>query len=185
MNKVNEINFSRKKVYQRDSPLEIFLGIIILIAFISAIIYFFFINVPEQPKIDLYANDRKEMEQQEKENKKHKLNEVKKVNCEEGYFMPTDAKKNKCRKCSVENCSECSGSRSKNICLKCKSLYAATYDKKKRIKTCEKICEVGDKEKCLKCEKNECIKCNSGYKLKDGKCILDADNHKNKIKKNN
>ena len=36
------------------------------------------------------------------------------------------------------------------------------------------ICEIGEEEKCLECNssKNQCLKCNLGYKLIDGKCII-------------
>ena len=45
---------------------------------------------------------------------------------------------------------------------------------KQLIEKNEGICETGDEEKCLICdlEKNECSKCNQGYKLVDGKCLL-------------
>ena len=38
----------------------------------------------------------------------------------------------------------------------------------------ENICEIGEEEKCLECDstKNICSSCNPGYKLENGKCIL-------------
>ena len=35
-------------------------------------------------------------------------------------------------------------------------------------------CEIGDDDKCLECDlkKNQCSKCNLGYKLINGKCII-------------
>ena len=34
-------------------------------------------------------------------------------------------------------------------------------------------CEIGDEEKCLTCNKRKCGSCNIGYKLSNGKCVLD------------
>ena len=33
-------------------------------------------------------------------------------------------------------------------------------------------CQTGEENKCLSCDKNQCLSCNIGYKLLDGKCIL-------------
>ena len=33
-------------------------------------------------------------------------------------------------------------------------------------------CKTGDEDKCLTCKKNKCSSCNIGYKLEDGKCII-------------
>ena len=33
-------------------------------------------------------------------------------------------------------------------------------------------CETGDEEKCFTCKKDKCLSCNIGYKLTDGKCII-------------
>ena len=33
-------------------------------------------------------------------------------------------------------------------------------------------CEIGDEDKCLTCKEDECGSCNIGYKLVNGKCIL-------------
>ena len=44
--------------------------------------------------------------------------------CNKGYFLPTDAdNKYQCQKCSDENCEECSGTISLDICKKCKKDY--------------------------------------------------------------
>ena len=36
-----------------------------------------------------------------------------------------------------------------------------------------KKCEIGEEEKCLTCDKKDCASCNPGYKLSNGKCIID------------
>ena len=50
--------------------------------------------------------------------------------------------------------------------------FIPIFDKHKNIKSCVKSCEIGENEKCLKCYKDKCRKCNQGYKLDKGKCIL-------------
>ena len=44
---------------------------------------------------------------------------------------------------------------------------ALKKDKKEQIK---KICEEGEEDKCLKCDKNICISCNPKYNLINGEC---------------
>ena len=82
--------------------------------------------------------------------------------------MPTDGKN--CRKCFIENCSKCSGTKKNNICSICMEPYNPIYDKKKKIKSCKKFCEIG--EKCSKCNEDKCINCNPGYILEKGECII-------------
>ena len=36
----------------------------------------------------------------------------------------------------------------------------------------EETCEIGEEEKCLTCNGTNCSSCNIGYKIKEGKCIL-------------
>jgi hypothetical protein len=47
----------------------------------------------------------------------------------------------------------------------CVSIYLS------KVNLLEK-CEEGDEEKCLSCVENKCMDCNYGYKLIEGKCIL-------------
>ena len=98
----------------------------------------------------------------------------KEITCPKGYFIPNDANdKSKCMKCSVENCEVCSGEILSNICTSCKQYLTPIFENEK-IKYCKYTCEIGLNEKCAKCDeiKNECSSCNIGYKLKEGKCIL-------------
>ena len=46
------------------------------------------------------------------------------ISCNNGYYLPTDDTiKEKCQKCSVENCKSCSGTRANNICNTCIDNY--------------------------------------------------------------
>ena len=40
--------------------------------------------------------------------------------CNVGYYLP-EFEKNKCQKCSIDNCFECYGNKTSNICTKCKN----------------------------------------------------------------
>ena len=50
--------------------------------------------------------------------------------CYNGLFLPEDDR-TKCIKCSIENCSECIGTKSNNICNKCKSGFYPIYEDNK------------------------------------------------------
>ena len=45
-------------------------------------------------------------------------------------------------------------------------------EEKKEEKEKELLCNIGENELCLTCEKGKCGSCNPGYKLKDGKCFF-------------
>ena len=85
--------------------------------------------------------------------------------CNMGFFMPKDSiDKTKCEKCTEIGCLKCSGTIENNVCTECHEDYKL-YEGK-----CIKNCEIGENEKCLKCDKNEgrnnrCSECNSGYYL--------------------
>jgi hypothetical protein len=113
-------------------------------------------------------------EQGEKE-KCFKCNETdnKCLSCNSGYYIPEDDdSKNDCQKCSITNCKECKGTRSKNLCINCDSNLIPYYENNIII-SCNN-CSIGKDEKCLTCGKikNECGSCNPGYILKDGNCII-------------
>ena len=93
------------------------------------------------------------------------------TSCNTGYFMPEDdERKVECQKCTVDYCNECSGTKNTNKCKACIGSYSPKYEGNEIIKC---LCEVGEKEKCMKCDidKNECIACNEGYRLLNGKCL--------------
>ena len=49
------------------------------------------------------------------------------INCEEGYYMPTDdKKKKKCLICSDENCAQYKGSKKVDYCTGCKLSFIAS-----------------------------------------------------------
>ena len=174
----------QKESSHKNSVFELVMTIFIIIIFLCILIYFLFVNQKNYTKKTekQLGEEEKENENQQNKNKKknpskhkHKLNEEKNkdITCDEGFYMPTDdTGDNKCLKCSVENCSKCSGNKKKNICSSCMASFMPIYSKKKHIKNCVKMCEEGENEKCLKCKENECRSCNIGYKLKKGKCIL-------------
>ena len=73
--------------------------------------------------------------------------------CNIGYYLPEDfTSKNKCKKCSVENCNKCYGTIDFDDCESCISPFFPVYENNK-ITKCE-ICETGEGEKCLICENN-------------------------------
>jgi hypothetical protein len=94
--------------------------------------------------------------------------------CDKGYYIPDDDKTlQDCQKCSLEGCQKCNGTYKNNECSSCGNLKSI-YNNNKIIK-CNNTCETGDEEKCLTCDKDkdECTKCNNGYKLVNGKCKSD------------
>ena len=97
------------------------------------------------------------------------------LSCNDGYYLP-EFEKNKCQKCSIDNCLECYGNKTSNNCTKCISNFKESYesDTNRTIISCELACETGNEDKCLKCDniRNECIECNIGYKLENDKCVL-------------
>lgn len=91
--------------------------------------------------------------------------------CQPGYFFPEDSK-NECHQCSIENCGECSGTKDSNICSSCLPGHFSIFENN-TLKFCNS-CVIGEDDKCFSCDKeiNKCSKCNSGYKLENGKCVL-------------
>ena len=107
-----------------------------------------------------------------------KTNEISDNNhtCDSGYYIPDDDSSFKdCQKCSVEGCTNCTGTYKSNICHNCGKLISVYKDE--QIIRCNdpKPCEVGEEDKCKTCDKvnNECSECNTAYKLVDGKCKPD------------
>ena len=85
--------------------------------------------------------------------------------------MPEDEeKKLDCQKCPINNCDECSGTKNSRKCKSCITYYSPIYEGNEIVKC---LCEEGEKDKCMKCDriKNECIACNEGYTLLNGKCF--------------
>ena len=85
-------------------------------------------------------------------------------------FAPIDD--DKCKKCSVENCLQCSGNITFDICTFCNDSFYTNYENG-TIKSCDSFCE--ENEICLICDKstNKCTKCNNiSYIIINGKCKL-------------
>ena len=94
------------------------------------------------------------------------------VICPPGYFNPTDdSTKEICQECSVDNCEKCSGTKLNNICEMCNNTFFPVYEKNNII-ICEPICQTGEEDKCLTCNKtsNKCSSCNPFYNLINGIC---------------
>ena len=88
-----------------------------------------------------------------------------KIICESGYYLPLDDPLTKnCKKCSIDNCIECFGSKLKDICIKCNPEFKGVYINNK-IESCEIPCEEGINEKCKKCDidNNKCKSCNDSF----------------------
>jgi surface protein len=87
------------------------------------------------------------------------------MECNEGYYLPKDGKKEKCVKCDIEHCTKCSGTESEAYCEQCEGEYKSYGSE------CVKECEIGENEKCKTCEYDEndlkkminCGTCNEGY----------------------
>ena len=96
------------------------------------------------------------------------------LTCNKGYYLPLNNKdKTKCTKCKVNGCEDCD--KITGNCLKCQSFYKPILEEHtSKIISCEKLCEIGNENKCASCnmsEQNKCLSCNHGYKLiKDGTC---------------
>ena len=104
-----------------------------------------------------------------------------KIICKSGYYLPLDEPLTKnCKKCMVENCLECFGNKTSNICIKYNPGFKGVYINNK-IESCEILCEEGMNEKCKQCDKdnNKCKSCNDGYYLPEfeknicQKCSID------------
>ena len=77
----------------------------------------------------------------------------------------------KCAECvSEDNCTYCNETfyLQNNMC---NETCANGYFKNDKLRTCDKC---GDSERCIKCDllnKNICLQCKSGFKLKEGSCV--------------
>ena len=117
--------------------------------------------------------------------------------CNEGYYIPFTRKREECIKYE-DNCSECLGLITFNFCYKCKEGYillngkcelntlmntneiieqnkeedekeeSEKTNKDKEIEEDEKMCTIGENEKCKSCDSVQpefCATCNDGYFL--------------------
>ena len=89
------------------------------------------------------------------------------INCEPGYYLPSGENiQQECKKCSLIGCKTCHGNIDENICDSCLSGYNPIYFfDNQSITTCQ--CE---EKNCIECSNLECLKCDIGYILKEGKC---------------
>ena len=88
------------------------------------------------------------------------------IRCNIGYYLPTDDEiRKECKKCSLDNCEICEGTKSSNICTKCLSDFTPAYESGIIIKCSD--CITGENEKCLACDyiNDICSSCNIGYYL--------------------
>ena len=101
--------------------------------------------------------------------------------CNEKFYLP-DKNSIECKKCEIDNCLECIGNNSYTQCIKWENDYILSGG------ICLKNCEIGDNNKCLKCNDepgkiNQCSMCNNGYYLPENneykntrceKCLIDG-----------
>ena len=93
------------------------------------------------------------------------------LECPSGSFISNDNKS--CKKCTIDNCKKCYGINDYDVCTSCFSDYTPIYENNK-IVSCNKNDKLEDNDKCLIYDSinNQCSKCETGYKLIDGKCLL-------------
>ena len=83
--------------------------------------------------------------------------------CNENYYLP-DKNSTECKRCEIANCLECIGNNTYTQCIKCENDYILSGG------ICLKNCEIGNNNKCVKCNDepgkiNQCSTCNKGYYL--------------------
>ena len=95
---------------------------------------------------------------------------INELNCSSGYFISYDVNGNKlCQKCYIEHCSNCTDD---GICKSCEPSFLSLIENE-IITSCEYPCDDDPEKKCLSCEnENKCNICDIGYKLIDGKCLI-------------
>ena len=96
--------------------------------------------------------------------------------CINGYFFPDEEIGkgiNKCYRCNDLGCSKCKGNINNNTCIQCRNDLQPIIINNE-IRSCYYTCEIGDNEKCRFCssEIKKCARCNEGYKLEEGNCVL-------------
>lgn len=95
-------------------------------------------------------------------------NQEKCATCNEGYYLPTDDElKVRCKKCSVDGCRYCHGTKYSDICTECFSPLTPFYENSQIIRCSNSKCTTGPNEKCLTCDRDKdiCGSCNPGYYL--------------------
>ena len=93
------------------------------------------------------------------------------LSCNPGFFLPDDLSQNlKCLKCPIKYCKKCSGSALNPSCLSCEN--HTIPDSEIDTKNCK--VQIGEGPFCKTADaiNNECVSCNDGYNLENGKCIL-------------
>ena len=94
------------------------------------------------------------------------------INCSTGYYLSNDDMT--CKKCSLDNCEKCEDNDgNRNICTSCIKSFTPIYENNV-IKSCDYTCNITDENSCLSFDiiNKNCLSCDIGYKLKDGKCFL-------------
>ena len=131
----NLYEIKKKEISQKESTCQLLMTIIFIIIILAILIFFLFSDFSSEGKENKISNNLQEKDQKTEKNKhilkeeKEDKNDQEEKKCKEGYYMPTDGKK--CRKCFIENCSKCSGTKKNNICSICMEPYNPIYDKKK------------------------------------------------------
>ena len=90
------------------------------------------------------------------------------LSCNKGYYIPKDDEnKQKCKKCSLENCAVCEGTKNNDKCILCGSSFYPSYEKDTITKCSKDNFETREKENCFSFNKeiNQCSTCLPGYFL--------------------
>ena len=132
-------------------------------------------KIPSYGKIVLKSDFLNKIENQINSWKKIISSETRPKICDIGYYIPIDDESLfDCQKCSLDYCAYCNGTYEKNDCFSCKNKLEPIYNSTKII-GCINTCQTGEEEKCLTCykDRNECERCNIGYKKNNGICEVD------------
>ena len=90
------------------------------------------------------------------------------LSCNKGYYIPKDEEnKQKCTKCSLENCAVCEGTKNNDKCILCESSFYPSYENSIITKCSKDNFEIREKENCFSFNKeiNQCSVCYPGYFL--------------------
>ena len=182
---VSEITETHVSFFKKYKKLIIGLSIIIIVVLITLIAILLKIYKPKNiiyktsdttesdtTESDTTESDTTESDTTESDTTESDTTTQTPLTCEEGYYLPYDYKTlGDCQKCSLEGCVKCNGTYDNNECTSCGNLKNVYYNNK--IIKCNNTCELG--EDCIECykDKNECKKCNNGYKKVNGICKPD------------
>lgn len=167
---LDEFNTNEKILKKKLLMRYLIIGIIAALIIAAIIIIIVVKNNKDKDKNEDTEDNEEEENTGDKEEEKEEEEKTIIIDCDPGYYFPIDG--DKCTKCSIENCLECSGKIGNDICINCDPSFYTNF-KDGVINSCDPFCK--ENEKCLKCDTstNHCIKCsNISYIIAKEKCIL-------------